>query len=43
MKNGWDGKFKGESQNSDAYVYKVKAITWRDEEIVKEGYINLIR
>jgi gliding motility-associated-like protein len=43
MDEGWDGKFKGEVQNGDAYVYKVKALTWRDQEIVKEGYINLIR
>lgn len=43
LNEGWDGKFKGEVQNADAYVYKVKALTWRDEEIIKEGYINLIR
>lgn len=43
LNEGWDGKFKGVDQNSDAYVYKVKVLTWRDEEIVKEGYINLIR
>ncbi|MFN3403463.1 MAG: PKD domain-containing protein [Cytophagaceae bacterium] len=39
---GWDGKFNGVIQNSDLYVYKVKVKTWKDEEIYKEGYINLV-
>lgn len=43
MNHGWDGTFKGEYQNSDVYVYKVKALDWRDKEIVQEGYINLIK
>lgn len=40
---GWDGKYKGEIQNNDVYVYKVRVRTWRDEEKTQEGYINLIR
>ncbi len=40
---GWDGKFNGEYQNNDVYVYKIKVKTWREEEVQKEGYINLLR
>ena len=40
--DGWDGTYKGEVQNADVYVYKVKAMTWKDEVIEEEGYINLI-
>lgn len=43
LSKGWDGKYKGEVQNNDVYVYKVLVKTWRDEEKSKEGYINLIR
>jgi gliding motility-associated-like protein len=42
MKLGWDGKFNGILQNSDVYVYKVKVLTWREEILYNEGYINLI-
>lgn len=40
---GWDGYYKGVLQNNDVYAYKIKAITWRDEEKTLEGYINLMR
>ena len=40
---GWDGLHKGKLQNNDVYVYKIKLITWRDEELFEEGYINLMR
>ena len=40
---GWDGTFNGAVQSSDIYVYKVKALTWRNVEIEEEGYINLVR
>lgn len=42
IQEGWDGKFNGNLQNSDVYVYKVKVKTWTDKEISQEGYINLI-
>lgn len=40
---GWDGYYKGKLQNNDIYTYKVKAGTWRNEEIEKNGFINLMR
>ena len=40
---GWDGTYRGEIQNNDVYVYKVKVKTWRNEEKAMEGYINLIQ
>ncbi|MBC7388143.1 MAG: gliding motility-associated C-terminal domain-containing protein, partial [Opitutaceae bacterium] len=41
LEEGWDGKFKGVSQNSDVYVYKVKVKNWREEELYSEGQVNL--
>ncbi|WP_299254701.1 PKD domain-containing protein [uncultured Cytophaga sp.] len=43
MHEGWDGTFNGALQSSDIYVYKVKALTWKNIEIKEEGYINLVR
>ncbi|MBL4585455.1 MAG: PKD domain-containing protein, partial [Flavobacteriales bacterium] len=40
---GWDGRFKGVLQNNDVYVYKIRALTWRDETKTLEGYFNLMR
>ncbi len=40
---GWNGYYKGKIQNNDAYAFKVKALTWKNEEKVLEGYINLMR
>ena len=40
---GWDGHYKGTLQNNDVYVYKVRALTWRDETQTLEGHINLMR
>ena len=40
---GWDGYYNGILQNNDVYVYKVRALTWRDQEETLEGYINLMR
>lgn len=43
MEHGWNGYYKGIIQNNDTYAYKVKALTWRNEEQIMEGYINLMR
>ncbi len=43
ISEGWDGTFNGMLQSSDIYVYKVTALTWREQEIKEEGYINLVR
>lgn len=43
LEEGWDGYYNGILQNNDVYVYKVRALTWRDEEQTLEGYINLMR
>lgn len=40
---GWDGYYKGVLQNNDVYAFKVRALTWREEEQMLEGYINLMR
>ncbi len=42
LNQGWDGTFNGVVQASDVYVYKVKVLTWRGEELYDEGYINLL-
>lgn len=42
LSQGWDGTFNGVVQASDVYVYKVKVLTWRGEELYDEGYINLM-
>jgi gliding motility-associated-like protein len=39
---GWNGTFNGILQNSDVYVYKVKVLTWRNEEVHEEGHVNLM-
>ncbi len=43
MEEGWDGTFKGVPQNSDVYAYKIRATNWQGEEMIKEGFINLVR
>ena len=40
---GWNGFYKGVLQNNDVYVYKVSALTWRDETQQLEGFFNLLR
>jgi gliding motility-associated-like protein len=40
---GWNGIYKGILQNNDIYVYKVRATSWSDKELTKEGHINLMR
>ncbi|MDB5272074.1 MAG: large protein [Chitinophagaceae bacterium] len=42
LTEGWNGTFDGILQNSDIYVYKVKVLTWRNEEVRQEGHINLL-
>lgn len=43
IEEGWDGHYNGVLQNNDVYVYKVRVLTWREEEKALEGYINLAR
>jgi len=41
---GWDGKFEGEPQPVDSYVYVVTMKTYNEGEILKkEGTIRLMR
>ena len=44
-KHGWDGKFMGELQNMDTYVYQVEAETYiKDPSVItKSGTFKLIR
>lgn len=43
LNEGWDGTHNGVEQNSDVYAFKILALDWKDEEIVEEGFINLVR
>jgi gliding motility-associated-like protein len=43
LSEGWNGYYKGILQNNDTYVWKVKALTWRDTTLAKEGHFNLMR
>ncbi len=43
ISEGWNGFYKGILQNNDTYVYKVKALSWRNTELEKEGHFNLMR
>jgi gliding motility-associated-like protein len=43
INEGWDGRKNGVLQNNDVYVFQVRAMNWRDEEIYEEGYINLLK
>ena len=40
---GWDGTFNGKSQPTDSYVYYVKIITYKNDEVVeKKGTVTLL-
>ena len=43
LAEGWDGHYKGMLQNNDIYIYKVRANDFRNQELTKEGHINLMR
>jgi len=40
---GWNGYYKGMLQNNGTYTYKVRATSWKNQELEKNGYINLMR
>jgi gliding motility-associated-like protein len=43
LNEGWNGNYKGMLQNNDTYVWKVKALSWRNTTLAKEGHFNLMR
>ncbi|MGQ9846455.1 MAG: PKD domain-containing protein [Bacteroidales bacterium] len=43
LHQGWDGTFKGIKQDMDTYAYTVKALTYGNKTMTKNGLINLIR
>ena len=43
LKQGWDGTYKGIKQNMDTYAYYVKVKLWNNQEMEKQGTINLLR
>jgi len=43
LHQGWDGTFKGMKQDMDTYAYTVKAITFGNKTLTKNGLINLLR
>jgi gliding motility-associated-like protein len=40
---GWDGTFKGKSQDADVYVWIVEGIDYQDKVIFQKGSVTLIR
>jgi gliding motility-associated-like protein len=40
---GWDGKFKGQSQNAGTYVWEIDATDYKNVRIRKKGSVILIR
>ena len=40
---GWDGTFKGKSQDADVYVWIVDGIDYQNKEIFRKGSVTLIR
>ncbi|MBN1182545.1 MAG: PKD domain-containing protein [Bacteroidales bacterium] len=43
INEGWDGIYKGKTQTMGAYLYYIKAITFQDSIIEKQGYIRILR
>ncbi|MBK8808490.1 MAG: gliding motility-associated C-terminal domain-containing protein [Bacteroidales bacterium] len=43
MTGGWDGTYRGKQQGMDTYVYKAKVKTFLNEELYKQGYVDLVR
>ncbi len=43
LSQGWDGKFHGEEQDMDVYVYILNALLENNEKVSKKGNITLIR
>ncbi|MBI9061048.1 MAG: PKD domain-containing protein [Marinilabiliaceae bacterium] len=43
LNQGWDGTFNGEIQPIETYSFLVKAITYHDEIIEKNGYIKILK
>ena len=40
---GWDGKFKGEPQDNQTFVWQVQGIDYKGKKIFKKGTVILIR
>ena len=40
---GWDGRYKGQPQVIDTYVYTVRVITWEEKTLEAKGTITLMR
>ena len=43
LSQGWDGRFNGEEQDMDVYVYVLNALLENNEKVSKKGNITLIR
>lgn len=43
MNEGWDGRFNGELQPMDVYIYTIEAETAKRKPLLKQGNITLIR
>ncbi len=43
IKEGWDGKYKGEVCQQDVYVYLVKVVSLAKKEFVYSGTVTLLR
>lgn len=43
LKTGWDGRFNGNLQNIETYVFQVSVVTYTNETISKSGTFKLLR
>lgn len=43
IKQGWDGKYKGENSPAGTYVWQVEAYSYDGDRIVQSGNVTLIR
>ncbi len=40
---GWDGRYKGQPQDSDIYVWIVEGVNYQDKKITQKGTVLLVR
>ena len=43
LEEGWDGKYRGQVQNIETYIYSVSVLTYQDKVLTKKGNISLMR
>ena len=41
--NGWDGNFKGRSQDMGVYIWLIKAFDYDGNSVLQNGNVSLMR